>query len=184
MKTLWIILLSVFVGALLSWMLMRSCQTPQVERVEIVKTDTLTITRFDTVTIVKPQPYKVEVKDTIYIEKEYSGHIFVQETKWFSDNSTYDMQVSGINVQLNWIKTYPKTVTEYITNTEEVYMQPQKWSLWANAEVGTIGGKPVFPIGAKLKYMKGQSKEYYLKGGTDLLNGGSYVLGGVDVKLF
>lgn len=184
MKTLWIILLSVFVGALLSGMLMRSCQTPQVERVEIVKTDTLTITRFDTVTIVKPQPYKVEVKDTIYIEKEYSGHIFVQETKWFSDNSTYDMQVSGVNVQLDWIKTYPKTVTQYITEKEIVYVQSQKWSLWANGEFGIIGGKPSLPVGAKLKYAKDQNREYYLKGGTDLLNGGSYILGGIDVKLF
>ena len=176
--------MSAFVGALLSGMLMRSCQTPQVERVEIVKTDTLIVERVDTIEIIKPVPYKVEVKDTIYIEKEYSGHVFVQETKWFGDNETYDMQVSGINLQLDWIKTYPKTVTKYITTTEIVYMQPQKWSLWANGEAGIVCGKPSLPIGAKLKYIKDQNKEYYLKGGVDLLNGGSYVLGGVDVKLF
>ncbi len=141
MKTIWIILLSLCVGGLLSTMLMRSCQTPQIERVEIVKTDTLIVERIDTIEIIKPVPYKVEVKDTIYIEKEYSGHIFVQETKWFSDNSTYDMQVSGINVQLNWIKTYPKTVTQYINTTETVYIPPKKWS------VGIQGGIGITPKG-------------------------------------
>lgn len=184
MKTIWIILLSAFVGALLSTMLMRSCQSPQIERVEIVKTDTLTITKVDTIEIVKPQPYRVEVRDTIYIEKVYSGHVFVQETKWFGDGSTYDMQVSGINAQLDWINIYPKTVTQYITEKEIIYIQPQKLSLWANGEFGTIGGKASLPIGAKLKYIKDQNREYYLKGGADLLNGGSYILGGVEVKLF
>lgn len=141
MKTLWIILLSIFAGALLGGMLMRSCQTPQIERVEVVKTDTLTITKVDTIEIVKPQPYKVEVRDTIYIDKEYSGHVFVQETKWFSDNKTYDMKVSGINVQLDWINVYPKTVTQYITTTEKVYVEPKKWS------VGIQGGVGITPKG-------------------------------------
>ena len=135
-KTGGIYLLLLFVGVLLGMMLMRSCQSPQIERVEIVKTDTLTITRVDTVTIVKPQPYKVEVKDTVYIEKGYAGHVFVQETKWFGDNETYDMQVSGINVQLDWIKTYPKTVTQYINTTETIYVQPKKWDVGIQAGVG------------------------------------------------
>ena len=129
-------LLLLFAGVCLGMMLTRSCQSPQIERVEIVKTDTLTITRVDTVTIVKPQPYKVEVKDTVYIEKGYSGHVFVQETKWFGDNETYDMQVSGINVELDWIKTYPKTVTQYINTTETIYVQPKKWDVGIQAGVG------------------------------------------------
>lgn len=136
MKTIWIILLSAFVGALLSTMLMRSCQSPQIERVEVVKNDTLIVERVDTIEIIKPVPYKVEVKDTIFIEKEYSGHVFVQETKWFGDNETYDMQVSGINVQLDWIKTYPKTVTQYINTTETIYIPPKKWDVGIQAGFG------------------------------------------------
>ena len=177
-------MLSLFAGALLTTMLTRLCQSPQIERIEVVKTDTLTITKVDTIEIVKPQPYKVEVKDTVYIEKEYSGHVFVQEIKWFSDNSTYDMQVSGVNVQLDWIKTYPKTVTQYITEKEIVYAQPQKWSLWLNAEVGTIGQTSVLPVGGKLKYRDNDYREYYIRGGADILNGGYCILLGADVKLF
>ena len=141
MKTLWIILLYIFAGVLLGGMLMKSCKTPQIERVEVVKIDTLTITKVDTIEIVKPQPYKVEVRDTVYIEKGYAGHVFVQETKWFGDKNTYDMQVSGINVQLDWINVYPKTVTQYITTTKKVYVNPKKWS------VGIQGGVGITPKG-------------------------------------
>lgn len=184
MKTLWIVLLSLCVGALLSGMLMRSCQTPQIERVEIVKTDTLTITKVDTIEIVKPQPYKVEVRDTIYIDKEYSGHVFVQETKWFSDNKTYDMKVSGINVQLDYIRTYAEKETQYITITEKVYTQPQKLSLWLNADYMYMGKKSHLPISGELKYAENEYREYKVKVGSDVISGQLFVLAGTSVKLF
>ena len=135
-KTGGIYLLLLFVGALLGMMLMRSCQSPQIERVVIEKTDTLIVEKVDTLLIEKPVPYKVEVHDTIYLDKPYNGHVFVHETKWFGDNETYDMQVSGINVQLDWIKTYPKTVTQYINTTETIYVQPKKWDVSIQAGIG------------------------------------------------
>lgn len=184
MKTIWIILLSACAGALLTMMLTRSCQVePPLPEMQILR-DTITEVYIDTFTAYKPQPYKVEVKDTIYIEKEYSGHVFVQETKWFGDNETYDMQVSGINVQLDYINTFPKTVTQYITTTERVYIQPQKWSVWASGGVGIKNNKPTMPIEAKLKYTENRLREYYMKAGTDIINGSTYIIGGMDVKLF
>ena len=107
----------------------------------MVLRDTITEVHIDTFTAYKPQPYKVTVHDTVYNEKGYAGHVFVQETKWFGDNETYDMQVSGINVELDWIKTYPKTVTQYINTTETVYIPPKKWS------VGIQGGVGITPKG-------------------------------------
>ena len=170
MKTIWIILLSACVGGLLTMMLTRSCQNSQVERVEIVKTDTLTITRVDTVTIVKPQPYKVEVKDTVYIEKDYTGYVLVQETKWFGDGETYDMQVSGINVELDWIKTYPKTITETITETrtETIYIEPKPLSLWISASYIQIGKENSLPLTVEARYSK-KNEEYFIGGGYDVL---------------
>jgi opacity protein-like surface antigen len=90
--------------------------------------------QIDTQYFPKPVPYKVEVRDTVYLDKPYTGHVFTQETKWFSDNSTYDMQVSGINVELDYIKTFPKTEVQYITTTEYVREKPKKWG------IGVIGG--------------------------------------------
>lgn len=129
-------LLLLFAGVCLGMMLTRSCQNPKIERVVIEKTDTLIVEKVDTLLIEKPVPYKVEVHDTMYLDKPYNGHVFVHETKWFSDTETYDMQVSGINVQLDWIKTYPKTVTQYINTTETIYVQPKKWDVGIQAGVG------------------------------------------------
>ena len=137
-------MLSAFVGALLSTMLMRSCQSPQIERIEVVKTDTLTITKVDTIEIVKPQPYRVEVRDTIYINDtindNINGNIFVQQVKEYKD-STYYAKISGINAYLEEIRVYPRTITQYINTTETIYVQPKKWS------VGIQGGVGVTPKG-------------------------------------
>lgn len=149
MKNLWIILLSACVGVLLTMMLTRSCQVEPPLPEMMVLRDTITEVYIDTHTVYKPMPYKVEVKDTIYFEKEYSGHVFVQETKWFGDNETYDMQVSGINVQLDWIKTYPKTVTQYVNTKEYVYVEPKKWSIGIQGGVGITpkGLQPYLGVG-------------------------------------
>lgn len=149
MKTLWIILLSACVGSLLSMMLMKSCQVEPPLPEMMVLRDTITEVHIDTFTAYKPQPYKVTVRDTVYNEKGYAGHVFVQETKWFGDNETYDMQVSGINVELDWIKTYPKTVTQYINTTETVYIPPKKWSIGIQGGVGITpkGLQPYLGVG-------------------------------------
>ena len=136
--------MSAFVGALLSTMLMRSCQSPQIEEIEILKTDTLIVERVDTIEIVKPQPYRVEVRDTIYINDtindNINGNIFVQQVKEYKD-STYYAKISGINAYLEEIRVYPKVITQYITTTERVYIPPKKWS------VGIQGGVGITPKG-------------------------------------
>lgn len=126
-------LLLVCVGALLSTMLTRRTQ---IQQIEIVKTDTLVVARIDTITIEKPIPYKVVVKDTIYINDTINnyinGNIFIQEVKEYKD-STYYARVSGINAYLEEIRVYPKETIKYITKTEKVYQKPKKWGLGISA---------------------------------------------------
>lgn len=181
MKTIWIILLSLCVGALLSGMLTRSCQTPP--QPQIIR-DTAIVVKIDTQYFPKPVPYKVEVRDTVYLDKPYKGHVFVHETKWFSDNKTYDMKVSGINVQLDYIKTYAEKETQYITITEKVYTQPQKLSLWLNANYMYMGKKSHLPISGELKYAENEYREYKVKVGSDVIGGQFFVMAGTSVKLF
>jgi hypothetical protein len=97
---------------------------------------------------VLPEPYKVVVRDTIYINDNINdnindtinGNIFVQEIKEYRD-STYYARVSGINAYLEEIRVYPRTVTNYINTTEKVYIQPPKWS------IGLQGGYGITPKG-------------------------------------
>lgn len=141
MKNLSIILLSAFAGALLTMTITRSCQQPEQIVTEIVKTDTLTITRVDTITIVKPQPYKVVVRDTIVVnsfQNSQDWKVLVQEVKEYKD-STYYARVSGINAYLEEIKVFPRTEYKYITTTEKVYEKPRKWGI--GIQVGYGAGK-------------------------------------------
>ena len=147
MKTIWIILLSLCVGGLLSTMLMSSCRTSQPENIVVEKIgDTVIVERVDTFTILKPVPYKVV--DTIYIydtindtiNDNINGNIFVQQVKEYKD-STYYAKISGINAYLEKIQVYPKTITHYINTTEIIYVPPKKW------DVGIQGGIGITPKG-------------------------------------
>lgn len=96
------------------------------EIVTITKTETDTLTLWDTVYKEKPVPVAVTkiVKDTIYI----TDTVYVvldRETKLYED-STYQCQISGVNADLDWIKVFPKTT--YIT-TEKVVQIEQKQPL-------------------------------------------------------
>ena len=159
------------VGILLGTMLTRSCQTPQIPPQPQIIRDTEIVVQIDTQYYPKPVPYKVEVHDTVYLDKPYNGHVFTQETKWFSDNSTYDMQVSGINVQLDWIKTYPKIVKETIaeTKTETIYVTPKPLSFWGGIEYRRYGNTTAVPITIEARYAK-KNEEYCARVGYDVVN--------------
>lgn len=166
-------LLLLCVGALLGMMLTRSCSTPQIEKVEIVKTDTLVVERIDTIVVEKPMPYKVTVVDTIYLydvsnDASNIGQVLVQEVKEYGD-STYYARISGINAHLEEWRTYPKTVTKYITKTEKVAVEPKKLSLWAGAELRKYGSNFSAPISLEVRYNENRY-EIFARGGYDLIN--------------
>ena len=122
-------LLLLFVGILAGTMLTRHTQINlPLPEMEIVR-DTVTEVFIDTHIVHNPVPYKVIVRDTIYIDNFcQSGQLFVHEIKEYGD-STYYARISGINANLEEWRTYPKTVTQYITTTEKVYQKPKKWGL-------------------------------------------------------
>ena len=143
-KNILIGLLLVCVGALLGTIVTKSCSTPQIQQIEILRTDTLVVERIDTVIIEKPVPYKVTITDTIYVNGNLNGnlgnldgnlqggYLFVQEVKEYGD-STYYARISGINAYLEEIRVYPKGTIKYITTIEKVYQKPKKWGLGISA---------------------------------------------------
>jgi hypothetical protein len=140
-------------------MLTRSCQQPEQIVTEIVKTDTLTLVRIDTITQVLPEPYKVVVRDTIYINDNINGNIndningniFVQEVKEYKD-STYYAKISGINAYLEEIRVYPRTEYKYINTTEIRREKPQKLGIGIQAGYGA-GKNGIQPyVGVGIQY--------------------------------
>lgn len=117
-------------------MLMRLYGKPQMPEPKVIR-DTTLITQIDTQYFPKPVPYKVEVRDTVYIDNSFQNDkdwkVFVQGVKEYRD-STYYAKISGINAYLEHIEVYPRTTTKYITTTEYVREKPKKWG------IGVIGG--------------------------------------------
>lgn len=143
MKNLWIILLSACVGALLSMMLTRSCQTQTPPQPQIIR-DTTIVVQIDTQYFPKPVSYRVEVRDTIRLTDTIyiGGQMLFQEVKEYKDSSYY-ARISGINANLEEIRVFPKYSTVYINTTEKVYIKPKKW------EFGLQGGFGITPKGVQ-----------------------------------
>lgn len=168
-KNILIGLLLVSVGILAGMMLTRRTQTePPLPEMEILR-DTITEVFIDTHTVFKPMPYKVMAVDTIYLYNDSNiGQVLVQEVKEYGD-STYYARISGINAYLEEWRTYPKTVTKYITKTEKVAVEPKKLSLWAGAELRKYGSKFSAPISLEARYNENRY-EIFARGGYDLIN--------------
>lgn len=150
MKNVLIILLSFFVMVLLNMTLMRSCRSQEQIVTKITVTDTVVLTKVDTVKVMQPVPYKVIQIDTVYVAKDASNDdsndasnddskdVYLYETKIYKD-SVLTAQLSGINATLDWYETYVPTRTEYIYSN--VYIPPKRLS------VGLQGGVGVTPKG-------------------------------------
>lgn len=153
-KEILIGLLLLCVGILLGMMLMRLCSKPQIPEPKVIR-DTTLITQIDTQYFPKPVPYKVEVRDTIYIDNSFQNDkdwkVLVQEVKEYKD-SIYYARVSGINAFLEEIRVYPRITTKYITQTEYVREKPKKWGIGPQVGVGIINNQFYPYIGIGVQY--------------------------------
>ena len=158
MREISTILLSACVGALLTMMLTRSCRQELQPEVQIMR-DTTTIVQIDTHYFPKPEPYKVEVRDTVYIPNpqypQYPQYpqVLVQEVKEYRDSSYY-ARISGINAFLEHIEVYPKQTTKYITSTEIIRERPSKWAIGLQGGYGITpkGLQPYIGVGVTYKF--------------------------------
>lgn len=139
MKKALIPLLLLSVGTCFGTMLTRLCSKPKEIVTEIVKTDTLTIAKVDTIKIEKPVPYKVIIRDTIYI-RDTVGVTLLQEVKEYKD-STYYAKISGINAFLEHIDVYPETVTKYVYKEKKVTEKPKKWGIGPQVGIGIVNNQ-------------------------------------------
>lgn len=139
-------------------MLTRSCQVEPPLPEMMVLRDTITEVYIDTNTFYKPVPYKVVVRDTVVVnsfQNSQDWKVLVQEIKEYKD-STYYARISGINAYLEEIKVFPRTTTQYITNTEKIYIQPRKWGI--GIQVGYGAGKngiqPYVGVGIQYDFLR------------------------------
>lgn len=154
-------LLTCLLGISIGLLIGRRMSGPaEIKEIEVSRTDTVTIVQIDTVRIIKPQPYEVVVRDTVYLQNPQNpqypqGDILVQEVKTYKDSS-YTATISGINAYLEHIEVYPKTVIKYITTTEIVREKPKKWGLGIQAGygIGRNGLQPYVGVGVSYNLIR------------------------------
>lgn len=102
----------------------------KINTVEIVKVDSFI--KVDTVTKWYPKPVEVKVRDTIYlstdsIKTEGDSILLPREEKTYTDDSTYNVRISGFKPKLEEISVYPRTI--YITKEKTLEIEnKQHWN--------------------------------------------------------
>ena len=151
MKDLSIIALSVCVIVLLVWLIFFPREKTVTQTFIKEHRDTVTIT--DTHFVEKPVPVYVKSKpDTIYIPSIDSTVVMDMETKVYSD-STYEVQISGFQPQLDFIKLFPKTT--YITTEKTVETVKKKrftQGIQAGIGYGIINKQADIYVGYGIQY--------------------------------
>lgn len=122
------ILIAIVVGYLICLFTQKEQKT-----VGTFKTDTISISKIDTFFASKPSKSNERVIDTLWLSRGYNGNTYSSNggiksndtTKYFLvtqkkyEDSTYTAYVSGVNPNLDSIKTYSRNTTKIITNTIE-----------------------------------------------------------------
>ena len=124
----------------------------QYNKNNIVKINTVevrdTVVIRDTVKFDNPTLIYVKTEpDTLYIESIDSTVVMNKETKVYRD-STYELQLSGIRPNLDYINVYPKTT--YITTEKVSYVKDKRrftHGIQAGVGFGIVNKKPDVFIG-------------------------------------
>ena len=122
------ILIAIVVGYLICLFTQKEQKT-----VGTFKTDTISISNIDTFSASKPLKTKERIIDTLWLDKglvannntvnkdlkvnDTTKYLLITQKKY--DDSTYTAYVSGVNPNLDSIRTYSRNTTKIITNTIE-----------------------------------------------------------------
>ena len=124
----------------------------------VVKTDTVVVVHYDTITAYKPVPFNVYVVDTMWVpvtvhERDTTWAQLPRTAKVYQD-STYRAVVSGFRPSLDTISVYQRT--KVVTVTNNVRIPPPRWSWGIQAGVGVNTGGTVTPyLGVGIQYRLG-----------------------------
>lgn len=136
----------------------RHCSTPSVVVREVVRSDTVTLVRVDTVVVEKPVPVRIVDRrtDTLVVYREQDTvRVTVPISQYSFRDSLYALDVSGYAVTIDRLEVYPKTVYRMInTATERVIKDRRRWGIGLQAGYGynLSAGKPGPYIGIGVQY--------------------------------
>lgn len=156
----------------------RKSVEPKAPIVEYILRDTTIIKINDTITAIEPVPYKVYVRDTVFVEA--APELLIYQTKLYQD-STYTAQVSGYDAHLDWIETYSRIVIKEINTKEYIHEPVKKWNIYGFAGA-RIANVPECNAGLGVSYthnrwtIAGEAGKEILRNGNFIQVKGSFSL--------
>ena len=87
------------------------------EIVRSIVTDTVYVTRVDTVYVTRPVVKERIVVDTVYVETEEGGLSLPLEQLRYEEKGRFEAWVTGFHVSLDSVKLYDKVVERTVTRT-------------------------------------------------------------------
>ena len=87
------------------------------EIVRSIVTDTVYVTRVDTVYVTRPVVKERVVVDTVYVETERGGLSLPLEQLRYEEKDRFEAWVTGFHVSLDSVKLYDKVVERTVTRT-------------------------------------------------------------------
>ncbi len=154
-RTITILFLGAVIAALLLW---KCCADQSVVVREVVKSDTVTVVRVDTLVVERPVPVRVveQRTDTLVVYRDRDTiHVPVPIAQYQFRDSLYTLDVSGYGVSVDRLEVYPRTIYQTIhTTTERTIKDKKRWGLGLQAGYGyNFGSGKLSPyIGVGVQY--------------------------------
>lgn len=142
-----------------------SGQGRKTEVKEIVRTDTITITKYDTITLYKPRFVKEVIVDTIEVEIIENNPLKLPKTQRFYSNPNYNLWISGYKPELDSLQLF-KT-TEYIYINNDIEKTIRKYDVYGGLEYGRFNNQDLIMLNLTLDTPSG----FGIQGGVGVMNG-------------
>lgn len=138
--------------------------------IEKTTSDTVTIVKFDTVTVKIPTFIRETIIDTVYVEKDENGDYTIAISQRYYKSDDYEAWVSGYRPNLDSLNIFRKTITNTITNTVTREIYPKTTDLYVSTGISCINNQLSPNIGLNIKFRNnmilGGELGYYDKGIT------------------
>lgn len=150
--------MTIVLAAIAALLLLKTCSGPAVVVKEVVKSDTVTLVRVDTIVVERPVPVRVIEKrtDTLTVYRDGDTVLVPVPIRQYAfRDSLYALDVSGFNVSVERMEIYPRTIYKTITtNTERTVRENRRWGIGIQAGYGydINSGRPSPYIGIGIQY--------------------------------
>lgn len=134
----------IVIGICLFWIASLSLETRNPSLITIYKTDTITLTKIDTLELVSPIFKYKRVVDTFYVYAKDSYAIALPiEQKRYTEPDKYDLYISGVNPSLDTIRVFNKTIERTVTNNITNTVYKNAWKGYIGGQIQSFGNEVI-----------------------------------------